>query len=409
MKSFLQIVCAAAMGLCPVAMGLVPNDTLFQYQWPLKNTGGLLADGITPNKVGADMHLEEAWDITTGDSSIIVAILDTGCKWNWPDLINRIWVNRGEIEGNGIDDDGNGFIDDVRGWNFHDNNNDIMDLDGHGTSVASVLGSATNNTEGFAGVDWKCKLMILKDGRENGEGLLKNSTNAIRYAIQMNASVINISAGAIGALLSIEYIDAISQAIQAGIIVVVGAGNEGLEPLSSLAELPGVIAVGATGPDDSRAHNPLNGGTGSNFGSRLDLIAPGEYIPTLDVFAAEPYNQLRSGTSASAPHVSGVVSLLLAQNPRRTPAQIRDLLCQTADDLVGDPAEDTPGRDKYYGCGRVNAYRALSAVGSLKPRRFRFQESAAVLSLYTLNGRKVFGIQKERRLRPFGLPAGFGP
>jgi subtilisin family serine protease len=392
-----------------VAQALVPNDTLFRYQWPLKNTGGLLADGITPNKVGADMHLEEAWDITTGDSSIIVAILDTGCKWDWPDLIDRIWVNHGEIEGNGIDDDGNGFIDDVRGWNFHDNNNDIMDLDGHGTSVASVLGSATNNTEGFAGVDWKCKLMILKDGREDESGFLKNTTSAINYAIRMKANVLNFSSGNIEGALTPDFKNAIEQALQAGITIVAGAGNEGLEALTSIAELPGVIAVGATGPDDSRAHNPLTGGTGSNFGSRLDLVAPGEYIPALEVFAAEPSQQLLSGTSYSTPHVSGVVSLLLAQNPRQTPAQIRDLLCQTADDLVGDPAEDTPGRDKYYGCGRVNAYRALSAVGSLKPRKFRFQESAAVLSLYTLQGRKVFGIQKERRLHPFGLPSGFGP
>jgi subtilisin family serine protease len=145
--------CAAALCLFQLVQARLPNDSLFQYQWPLKNSGGQLCQGCTVNKVGADMDMEQAWDITTGDSSIIVAILDTGCKWRLPDFAGRIWINKGEIEGNGIDDDGNGFVDDVRGWDFQDKDNDPDDIDGHGNSVASVIGSASNDRLGFAGVD----------------------------------------------------------------------------------------------------------------------------------------------------------------------------------------------------------------------------------------------------------------
>jgi thermitase len=385
---------ALALGLCQFAQALVPNDTLFQYQWPLKNMGGLLCQGCTSNKVGADMKLEQAWNITTGDSSIIVAILDTGCKWRWPDLTGRIWINKGEIDGNGIDDDGNGFVDDLRGWDFHDNDNDPDDLHGHGTSVASIIGSATNNVDGFAAVDWKSKIMILRGGAGNGVGSLSNATAAIMYATQMKARVINISLGSIGAPLSLGFEMAIAQAIQSGIVIVAAASNEGVEGLSSIAELSGVIAVGSTGPDDYRAKGINPGSVSSNYGIRLDLVAPGDYVPALDFMHAEPYNQMSSGTSMATPHVVGVVSLLLAQDPRRTPAQIREILCSTADDQVGDPLEDTPGRDKYHGCGRVNAFRALSQVGTIRPMakslRDRLRSQTQGLAVYTADGRKVF-------------------
>lgn len=409
LKHLARAAFAAAIGLFQLVQARLPNDSLFQYQWPLKNTGGQLCQGCTVNKVGADMHMEQAWDITTGDSSIIVAILDTGCKWRLPDFAGRIWINKGEIEGNGIDDDGNGFVDDVRGWDFHDNDNDPDDSDGHGTSVTSVIGSATNNTHGFAGVDWKCKLMILRDGRGDS-GQLINSAKAIRYAIKMKARVINISRGDTGAVLSAEYIDAVAAAIQAGIVVVAGSANNGVEKISVNAQLPGVLAVGSTGPDDRRAKGLNPGSSKSNYGDRLDLVAPGDYIPALDITAADPYNQLLSGTSYATPHVAGVVALLLAQDPRRTPAQIRDILCSSADDLVGDPLEDTPGRDKYYGYGRVNAFRALSQVGAIRPWppsfRQRMNGQIEALNLFTVDGRKVlraapaFGTQSFTFTRP---------
>ncbi len=389
-KHPIRSACAAALGLFQLVEAKLPNDTLFQYQWPLKNTGVQLCQGCTVNKVGADMHMEQAWDITTGDSSIIVAILDTGCKWRLPDFAGRIWMNKGEIEGNGIDDDGNGFVDDARGWDFHDNDNDPDDIDGHGTSLASVIGSASNDRVGFAGVDWKCKLMILRDGRATSG--LNTSANAIRYAIKMKARVINISRGDTGIVLSKEYMDAVAAAIQAGIVVVAGSANDGVEKISVIARLPGVLAVGSTGPDDRRAKGLNPGSSPSNFGDRLDLVAPGDFIPVLDISSNEPYDQLASGTSMATAHVSGVVALLLAQDPRRTPAQIRTILCSTADDLVGDPLEDAPGRDKYYGCGRVNPYRALSQVGSIRPRSRslvdRMNGRIEALKLFTVDGRR---------------------
>lgn len=388
------------LSLCQWAQALVPNDTLFQYQWPLKNTGGVLCQGCTPNKIGADMKLEQAWNITTGDSSIIVAILDSGCKWRWPDFAGRIWINKGENDGNGIDDDGNGFVDDVRGWDFFENDNDPDDIDGHGTFVTSVIGSVTNNVEGFASVDWKCKLMILRDGALGG-ALLSNTAKAIRYAIAKNARVINISRGGVNVNVSSDLREAVEQALSAGIVVVAGSGNDGIERISTTAELPGVISVGSTGPDDRRAKGINPGSVSSNYGSRLDLVAPGDYVPALDIMHAEPYNQMPSGTSMATPHVVGVVSLLLAQDPRRTPAQIREILCSTADDQVGDPLEDTPGRDKYHGCGRVNAFRALSQVGTIRPMakslRDRLRSQTQGLAVYTVDGRKVLKAQNLYR------------
>src|SRR5690606_18890664 len=251
-----------------------------------------------------------------------------------------------------------------------------------------------------------CKLMILRDGHGDS-GLLNNSAKAIRYAIKMKARVINISRGDTGAVLSSEYRDAIAAALQAGIVIVAGSANDGVEKLSVIAQLPGVIAVGATGPDDYRARGLKPGSSKSNFGDRLDLVAPGDYIPALDISSNEPYNQMASGTSMAAPHVVGVVALLLAQDPGRTPAQIRDILCSTADDLVGDPLEDTPGRDKYHGCGRVNAYRALSQVGRVRPQQpslnQRLNGRIEALNLFTADGRRVL-----KSAPAFGIK-GFSP
>ncbi|MBW8888671.1 MAG: S8 family serine peptidase [Fibrobacteres bacterium] len=405
-RRFIGTACAAAFGLVHSVQAKLPNDSLFQYQWPLKNSGGQLCTGCTVNKVGADMHMEQAWDITTGDSSIIIAILDTGCKWKLPDFAGRIWINKGEIQGNGIDDDGNGLVDDVRGWDFHDNDNDPDDIDGHGTSIASVIGSASNDRLGFAGVDWKCKLMILRDGRDSS-GLLDNTSKAIRYAIKMKARVINISRGDTAAALTTEYKDAVAAAIQAGIVVVAGSANNGIEKISVIAQLPGVIAVGATGPDDRRAKGLNPGSAPSNYGDRLDLVAPGDYIPVLDISSNQPYDQMASGTSMATAQVSGVVALLLAQDPRRTPAQIRDILCSSADDLVGDPLEDTPGRDKYYGCGRVNAFRALSQISSIRPPRpslsQKLNSQIVALNLFTVDGRRVIKSVPAFGIQGFGL------
>lgn len=397
---FIRTAWAAAFGLVQLVEAKLPNDSLFQYQWPLKNTGGQLCQGCTVNKVGADMHMEQAWDITTGDSSIIVAILDTGCKWRLPDFTGRIWMNKWEVAGNGIDDDGNGFIDDVRGWDFHENDNDPDDIDGHGTSIASVIGSASNEGLGFAGVDWKCKIMILRNGAHDGSQI--STVNAIHYAIRNKARIINLSQGAIGLSLTSDYVNAVAAAVQAGIVVVAAASNDGVDKISEIAQLPGVIAVGSTGPDDRRAKGINPGSVPSNFGDRLDLVAPGDYIPVLDISSAEPYDQMASGTSMAVPHVAGLAALLLAQDPRRTPAQIRDILCSSADDLIGDPLEDTPARDKYHGCGRVNALRALSTVGAIRQLtpslRQRMKGQVEGLKIFTVDGRRVF-----KSLPAFGI------
>jgi len=139
--------------------GVSPNDTYYNRQWGLKNDGTFSA---SPAIAGADISMEQGWAIEQGDTSIIVGIIDTGCKLDHPDLQGRIWTNYKEIAGNGVDEGNNGYIDDSRGWDFAYNDNNPADDYGHGSNVVGIIGAKGNNNLGFAGVDWNCKLMILK-------------------------------------------------------------------------------------------------------------------------------------------------------------------------------------------------------------------------------------------------------
>jgi len=343
----------------PALGATIPNDPYFKYQWPLYNDGSYSPVCYSTVKAGADMKTTLAWDIEQGDSNLVVAVIDGGCAMNHPEFVGRFWVNKGEIPGNGIDDDKNGYVDDVNGWNFYKNTNNLEDIDGHGTSIAGIIGANVNNGTGFAGIDWHCKLMILKVGDTLPHSLA--TASAIKYAMSNGARIINLSIGFDQESPSIKQ--AIIEASNKSVLIIVAAGNNALDSMEFPANIPEILAVGSTNPDDTWSRNFPQGTGGSIYGSNLGVVAPGNCVRYINPLAAagREYNQIGSGTSISTVYVTGLAALLLAQNPTRTPAQIKRLITLSADDLVGNPAEDTPGWDKHYGWGRVNMYRALKA------------------------------------------------
>lgn len=332
--------------------GLEPNDSYFDRQWAIHNNGSFFR-GIV--KSGADVHLIKAWKLTTGDSNIVVAVLDGGCNMEEKDLEGRFWKNKNEIPGNGIDDDGNGYIDDYQGWDFVNYDNYPQNEDGHGTNVAGIIGANANNGIGYTGVDWNCKLMICKITDAKGFGKYEIWAKAIRYAVDNGARIINMSVG--GGVPNAALDSAIEYAWENNVLVVACMMNRNTDIPFYPAASPHVLAVGATGPDDVRAApffwSPKSG---SNYGIHLSVVAPGNYIYGL---SENGYNECWAGTSQAAPVVSGIASLLLSENPKLTVEQLKQIIEFSADDMVGKLPEDKPGWDRYYGFGRVNAYKAL--------------------------------------------------
>ncbi|REJ81928.1 MAG: T9SS C-terminal target domain-containing protein [Bacteroidetes bacterium] len=340
--------------------GIVPNDPHYYRQWGLKNDGSFsLSTAVT----GADIDMELAWNITQGDSNIVVGVMDSGFKLDHPDFAGRIWINHAEIPNNLVDDDGNGFTDDYTGWNFAYNNNNPTDDQGHGTNVTGIIGSTGNNSIGFAGVDWNCKLMILKGLDNNNSGFYSWWQEAIYYAVDNGAKVINMSVG--GSSFSSSLQTAINYAISNNVSIVASMMNFNNAVPYYPAAYSGVIGVGSTNPNDQRS-NPFfwSASSGSNYGSHISVCAPGNYIFGPNYQSNTNYTSYWGGTSQAAPHVSGVVSLMLSQNPGLNPNQIKSIIEFSSEDQVGNPSEDMPGWDQFYGHGRLNAHNALTmAIG----------------------------------------------
>lgn len=336
--------------------GWTPDDLHFGMQWALKNDGSF---SLVPSVAGADIDMENAWEIHKGSDEIVIAVIDAGITPDHPEFAGRLWVNEREIEGNEIDDDGNGFVDDIHGWNFAYGNNDITDDNGHGTHVTGVLGANGNNGIGYSGMDLNCRIMPLKGINMWGVGYYSYWIEAIYYAVDHGANVINMSLGGYTSLDLLQ--DAILYAVDHNVTVVAAMGNDNVHLNFYPAACTGVIAVGATTASDKRA-NPFYPfpTLGSNYGNHISVVAPGDVIYGLDASNVNNYDFYYSGTSQAAPHVTALVSLLLAQNPDRSPAEIKRIIEETAEDGTGDPGEDTPGWDMYYGHGRINAYKALT-------------------------------------------------
>lgn len=340
-----------------------PNDPLLNQMWGLRNT---FCTGCNADYSRPDVDALRAWDLTTGASDIVVGIIDTGIDVSHPDLSPNIWVNPGEIAGNNNDDDGNGYVDDINGWNFADDSNDVFinpTFDTHATHVAGIIGAAGNNNRGVVGVAWNVKLVSLKFlTGSGGSGSTANAIKAIDYAIALKnrgvrLHVINASWGGPGNSISLR--EAIVRAGQAGILFVASSGNEGefvdetpSFPGAWSSELSNVISVAALNPADSLADF-------SNYGhTRVSVAAPG-----VEIWSTIPNDGYgpRQGTSMAAPFVSGIAALVYSLDGSLSPAEVKQRIISTA--------EPTPAAlNKVLSSGRASAYNAV-ANQVVPPRR----------------------------------------
>lgn len=331
----------------------LPNDPSFPQLWGLNNTG---QNGGTPD---ADIDAPEAWDIATGSSNIVVGVIDTGVDYTHPDLADNIWTNPGETAGDGIDNDGNGYIDDIHGYDFVNNDGDPMDDHSHGTHVSGTIAGRGNNSTGVTGVNWSSEIMGLKFLSASGSGSTFNAIKAVEYATMMkeiygvNINLTNNSWGGDG--YSQALYDAIEASGEAGQLFVAAAGNSGLNSdtnpqYPAAYNLDNIISVAATDRNDNIA-------IFSNYGATtVDLGAPG-----VDIYSTVPGNTYDSynGTSMASPHVAGVAALLWSQYPSLTASEIKDTLLATVDPIAALDGKTLTG-------GRLNAYQSL--IGPIASR-----------------------------------------
>ncbi|MDI6799560.1 MAG: S8 family serine peptidase [Actinomycetota bacterium] len=308
----------------------VPNDPRFHEQWNL-------------NLIGAPL----AWDISTGSSEVVVAVIDTGIDLHHPDLAANIWQNSDEIPANGLDDDNNGFIDDSYGWNFVDGNNSVADDDsnGHGSHVAGIIAAVSDNALGIASLAQKCPVMPIKGLNRQGYGDDYKIAKAITYAVDNGADIINISFG--GSSRSEALLRAVEYARRKDVVVVAAAGNDAQAEVIYPAAFPYVIAVSATDVHDNIA--PY-----SNYGDAVDLAAPGgdSRRPILSTSRSASYTY-GMGTSLATPHVAALAALIRSAHPALKANEVERALESSALDR-GDY-----GWDRYYGFGRIDAAKAL--------------------------------------------------
>ena len=297
----------------------MPDDERFGQQWSLHNTGQ------SSGEPDADVDAPEAWDISIGTTSTILAIIDTGIDLDHPDLAGKV----------------------VPGYDFVNDDDVPQDDHGHGTHVAGIAAAVTNNATGVAGVCPGCRIMPLKALNSENWGYYSWWANAIVHAVDNGADVINMSMG--GTDYSQVLRDAVLYAYNANVPIVAAMMNDGDSTAHYPALFAETIATGSTDRYDDRS-------TFSNFGDHIDLVAPGSSIWSTmwdDTYASW------SGTSMATPHVVGVLGLVHSVRPGYTVEELRAILRATADDQVGPPSEDKKGWDTYFGSGRLNAARAL--------------------------------------------------
>ena len=305
----------------------VPNDPQFKKEWGLNNTGQTV--DFTAGTPGADIGAERAWGVTTGKKSVVVGVIDTGIDASHPDLAANMWINPGEncpgCRNDGIDNDHNGYVDDWRGWDFINNDNNPTDDNGHGTHVAGTIGAVGNNGTGVTGVNWNVQLMPLKFIGADGTGDVAGAVAALRYATAMGVRITNNSWG--DTEYSQALYDAIADANAHGDLFVAAAGNDGVNSDTTPTypadfNLPNIISVGASDSTDHLAYF-------SNYGqSSVDLTAPG--VSIYSTWPGKAYKS-ESGTSMASPHVAGAAALVLAAHPAATADTIKALLLRTVD------------------------------------------------------------------------------
>jgi thermitase len=292
----------------------MPNDPDASKQWSI-----------------AKVRASEAWDLGVGSRDVVVAVTDTGVDYTHPDIKDNMWVNRKEIPGNGIDDDNNGFIDDIYGYDFNGNDGDPKDETGsqnpgHGTHCAGILGAVGDNSRGISGMSQKVSIMASRFLGADGSGDLMGAVKSIDYATTNGAHIISASWGAgVSASNAQPITEAIARANEKGVIFVAAASNDGknndsYEVYPANTPLPNVITVAASGSSDAKP-------SWSNYGqAKVSLAAPGENI--FSTLPADKYGNL-SGTSMATPLVSGLVALMLSHNQNLKPTEVKALLQST--------------------------------------------------------------------------------
>lgn len=324
-----------------------PNDAAFNdgTLWALRNTGQ--SGGVA----GADIRATAAWDVTTGSSDVIVAVIDTGIRYTHQDLAANMWRNPGEIAGNGRDDDGNGYVDDVHGINAINNSGDPMDDNSHGSHCAGTIGAVANGSGPHVGVAWNVRLMALKFLAANGSGSTSAAVTCINYAVSKGAHILSNSWG--GGGFSSALRDAITTANQRGILFVAAAGNSGTDndvnpSYPANYDVANVVSVAATDRRNTLA-------SFSNYGrDSVDLGAPGVEIYSCTAASNTSYDVF-NGTSMATPHVAGVAALVKARFPTATASEIKSKILGTVTPLASLAGRTLTG-------GLLNADAAVRAA-----------------------------------------------
>ncbi len=324
----------------------VPNDPMLGRLWGMNNTGAADSEG-NKGVAGVDISAVQAWDIQTGSKNVVVAVIDTGILWNNPDLADNVWTNEIEAKGKaGVDDDNNGFIDDIHGYDFANNKGDPMDDHGHGSHCSGTIGAKGNDGKGIVGVNWDVRIMGVKFLDAGGSGNLENALKAIDYATKMGAKIMSNSWGGGG------YSETLKQAIErsnaAGALFVAAAGNESNNNDSSPSypasyQIPNVLSVAAVNNQGTMA-------SFSNFGrTSVHVGAPGVNVVSTTTAGYESW----SGTSMATPHVSGIAALVLANEPNITALELKARIIATAKPIAGLHGKVRSG-------GMANALTALT-------------------------------------------------
>jgi len=316
---------------------IIPNDPEFSKQLPLNNVDNI------------DIDAPEAWDVTTGSKNVLIAVIDTGIDYTHPDLINQIWRNTNEIPDNQIDDDNNGYIDDVLGWDFYSNDNDPMDDHDHGTTVAGIIGAEGNNNLGITGVNWQVKLMPLKFLNAQGHGAISDVIKAIKYAVNNGAKISNNSWG--GTFFSQSLFDTIQMAQQQDHLFITASGNYASDNdktpyYPSSYNLPNIISVAALDYKDKLA-------SFSNFGvNSVDIAAPG-----IAVYSTARNNGYLnySGSSNAAALVTGAIGLMLSKSELLSAQELKTALLASVIPL--------PNLTNFIASGgKLNLFTAIDSV-----------------------------------------------
>ncbi len=327
----------------------VPNDPEFGKLWGLRNQGQADAAGQV-GTAGSDVNLLPLWQRGfTGSKNVVVAVIDTGIDWTHPDLVDNLYTNAAEVAGNGKDDDGNGFVDDIHGWNFNANTANSSDDHDHGTHCAGTIGAMGNNSQGVAGVNWNVTLMPIKFLSASGTGSSEGAINSINYARQMKVNIMSNSWG--GGGFSQIMQDSITAARDQGILFVAAAGNDAADNDASASypasyPVDNVVSVAASDNQDKIANF-------SNYGkTKVHVAAPGVRI--LSTTKGGKYAAF-SGTSMATPHVAGIAALLMSADSTLRYSDLKERLIRTSTPVAGL-------KKKVVAKGRVNAWNALNNI-----------------------------------------------